>query len=113
VPTVPVNDIIRKLDNDFFSGRWANVTDRQRVLLQVISTLENCDSEFTVAEVVQASKDILVKPFTASHVNQMLVSLADTGLVYKNRYGRYSLAVPLLGEFIRRQAREAADFRGR
>jgi hypothetical protein len=112
VPSVPVNDIIRKLDNDFFSGRWANVTDRQRVLLQVISTLENCDSEFTVAEVVQASKDILVKPFTASHVNQMLVSLADTGLVYKNRYGRYSLAVPLLGEFIRRQSREAADFRG-
>jgi len=110
VPTVPVGDIIRKLDNDFFSGRWANVTDRQRVLLQVISTLENCDSEFTVAEVVQASKDILVKPFTASHVNQMLVSLADTGLVYKNRYGRYSLAVPLLGEFIRRQSREAADF---
>lgn len=107
VPSVPEADIIRKLDNDFFSGRWANATDRQRALLQVISTLENCDSEFTVAEVVQASKESLAKPFTASHINQMLVSLADSGLVYKNRYGKYSLAVPLLSQFIRRQSLES------
>jgi hypothetical protein len=111
VPSVPEADIIRKLDNDFFSGRWANATDRQRALLQVISTLENCDREFTVAEVVQASRDSLVKPFTASHVNQMLGSLADSGLVYKNRYGKYSLAVPLLSQFIRRQTQEGASFK--
>jgi hypothetical protein len=36
-------------------------------------------------------------------VNQMLSALSDAGLVYKNRWGRYSLAVPLLDEFIRRQ----------
>jgi hypothetical protein len=111
VPSVPEADIIRKLDNDFFSGRWANATDRQRALLQVISTLENCDNEFTVSEVVQASKETLSKPFTASHINQMLVSLADSGLVYKNRYGKYSLAVPLLAQFIRRQTREGANLK--
>ncbi|SRR5216683_229119 len=111
VPSVPEADIIRKLDNDFFSGRWANATDRQRALLQVISTLENCDNEFTVSEVVQASKETLVKPFTASHVNQMLVSLADSGLVYKNRYGKYSLAVPLLAQFIRRQTQESVNLK--
>ena len=109
VPSVPEADIIRKLDNDFFSGRWANATDRQRELLQVISMLENCDNEFTVAEVVQASKETVMKPFTASHINQMLVSLSDSGLVYKNRYGKYSLAVPLLAQFIRRQMQESAD----
>jgi hypothetical protein len=107
VPSVPEADIIRKLDNDFFSGRWANATDRQRALLQVISTLDKCDNEFTVSEVVLASRETLEKPFTPSHVNQMLVSLADSGLVYKNRYGKYSLAVPLLAQFIRRQAAEA------
>jgi hypothetical protein len=112
VPAVPEADIIRKLDNDFFSGRWANATDRQRALLQVISTLENCDNEFTVAEVVQGSRETLVKPFTSSHVNQMLATLADSGLVYKNRYGKYSLAVPLLAQFIRRQALEAASLKG-
>ncbi|MCY4482938.1 MAG: hypothetical protein OXC12_08690 [Spirochaetaceae bacterium] len=42
-----------------------------------------------------------------SHVNQMLVALASQGLVYKNRHGRYSFAVPLLGRFVRRQAHTA------
>lgn len=49
-----------------------------------------------------ASPDNLVKPFTSSHLSQMLSSLADAGLVYKNRHGKYSL-VPLLGQFIQRQ----------
>jgi hypothetical protein len=34
----------------------------------------------------------------------MLSALAEVGLVYKNRYAKYSLAVPLLGQFIQRQA---------
>lgn len=103
VPTVPTADITRKLDADFFHGRWARATDRQRELLQVVSELPNADQEFTVQEVVSASRDSLRKPFTSSHVSQMLSSLADAGLVYKNRHGRYSLAVPLLGQFIQRQ----------
>ena len=36
----------------------------------------------------------------------MLVSLGDIGLIYKNRYGKYSFAVPLLSNFIRRQITE-------
>jgi hypothetical protein len=100
-----IQEIIRKLDNDFFAGRWARVTDRQRELLTVIAGLSSCDEEFSVQEVVEASKR-LDKPFGASHANQMLVSLADAGLIYKNRHGRYSFAVPLLGQFIRRQQEE-------
>jgi len=46
------------------------------------------------------------KPFSASHVNQMLVSLSEAGLVYKNRHGCYSLAVPLMADYIRRLAAE-------
>lgn len=103
VVSIPESDIIRKLDTDFFEGRWARPTDRQRELLQVIAMLPNCDSEFTVQEVVLASKEALSKPFTASHINQMLGSLADAGLIYKNRHGKYSLAVPLLSGFIHRQ----------
>jgi DNA-binding IclR family transcriptional regulator len=56
-----------------------------------------------VQEVVAASNNHLMKPFTASHVRQMLSSLSEAGLVYKNRHGKYSLAVPLLGQFIQRQ----------
>ena len=101
--SVPVAEIEQKLDTDFFAGRWARASDRQRALLFVISRLESCDDEFTVQEVVEESKRALDKPFSSSHVNQMLVALASQGLVYKNRHGKYSFAVPLLGQFISRQ----------
>lgn len=68
----------------------------------MISRLEHCDQMFTVRDVVQESRRGRERPFSASHVNQMLTALAAQGLVYKNRRGRYSFAVPLLGRFIRR-----------
>jgi hypothetical protein len=102
-PFVPVEEINRKLDSDFFAGRWARATDRQRELLGVIARLDSADEEFTVQEIVERSKLELPKPFSSSHVNQMLASLTEAGLVYKNRHGKYSFAVPLLGQFILRQ----------
>ena len=101
--SVPIQAIVQKLDTDFFSGRWARATDRQRELLGIIAQLPNSNSEFTVQELVELSGTALSKPFGRSHANQMLVSLADAGLVYKNRHGKYSFAVPLLGKFIIRQ----------
>ena len=100
---IPVSSIMRKLDSDFFAGRWSRATDRQRDLLLVISILKNADGEFSVREVVNQSTLSIEKPFKSSRVNQMLVSLADVGLIYKNRHGRYSFAVPLMAQFIRRQ----------
>ena len=99
---VPVEDIQRKLDADFFAGRWYRTTDRQRDLLRVAAGLGNASGEFSVQDVVSASQP-LERPFSASHVAQMLSALCDSGLVYRNRRGRYSLAVPLLDGFIRRQ----------
>ena len=109
-PTVPVEEVVRKLDSDFFSGRWAKVTDRQRDLLRVAASLPGCDGEFTVQELVTASKTVVRKPFTSSHVNQLLGSLSTMGLVYRNRYGKYSFAVPLFGQFIRRQPVEGTSW---
>jgi hypothetical protein len=101
---IPVVEITRKLDTDFFAGRWARATDRQRELLWVASTLPTCDSEFTVQELVEnESNKMLGKPFSSSHANQMLASLCEAGLVYKNRHGKYAFAVPLLANFIKRQ----------
>jgi hypothetical protein len=107
--TIPLPEIVKKLDADFFSGRWARATDRQRDLLGVVATLPHCDGEFTVHDIVAASKKELKKPFTSSHVNQLLASLSDNGLVYRNRYAKYSFAVPLFGEFIRRQPKEGEE----
>ena len=104
---VPLQEITRKLDKDFFAGRWAKATDRQRELLSIIAELDSCDDEFTVQEIVASAK-MLANPFSSSHVSQMLATLTDAGLIYKNRHGKYSFAVPLLGRFILRQAREQA-----
>jgi hypothetical protein len=100
---VDLGGIVRKLDADFFDGRWSKATDRQRDLLIVISSLETADAEFTVAEIVEASKRNPEGNFSSSHVNQMLAKLSESGLIYKNRHGKYSFAVPLMGQFIRRR----------
>ena len=102
---VPMDEITRKLDRNFFAGRWGRATDRQRELLAVIASLKDSDREFTVQEIVEQAKS-RGDSFSNSHVSQMLVTLSNAGLIYKNRYGKYSFAVPLLGQFILRQAEE-------
>lgn len=105
-PTLPLEAITRKLDADFFAGRWGRVTDRQREMLRVIAELDSDGEEFTLQDVVEKSKMLLQSGFSASHANQMLATLSQAGLVYKNRHGRYSFAIPLLGQFIKRQMRD-------
>ena len=87
-PRVPMDGIFRKLDADFFAGRWAKATDRQRDLLRIIASLDNPDEEFTVQEIVDQSKEAPTKSFSASHVNQMLAALIPAGRVYKKRHGK-------------------------
>ncbi|MGR3913090.1 MAG: ATP-binding protein [Gammaproteobacteria bacterium] len=100
-----VRRIFKKLDADFFEGRWAKLTDRQRDLLRIIAFLENSNAEFTVQEIVNASKGS-GDAFGGSHVNQMLTSLYEKGMVFKTRHGKYVLVVPLLDEYIRRRLNE-------
>ena len=104
---VPIKTLTRKLDMDFFSGRWNRATDRQRELLLSIASLENAADEFTIGEIVESSKNMSrerrIKAFKTGDVAQMLPKLIDAGLVYKNRHGKYSFAVPLFNEYIIRQ----------
>jgi hypothetical protein len=99
---VPTDAIQRKLDADFFAGRWARITDRQRELLWVVAHLDRPDEEFTILELTEKAKELLPKAFSPSNANQMLAGLAERGMIYKNRLGKYSFAVPLLGRFILR-----------
>lgn len=75
-----MNEIIKKLDADFFAGRWALVTDRQKDLLRVMAQMPNSNGECTVQEIVTASQNVLKKPFASSRVSAILVSLMDAGL---------------------------------
>lgn len=108
-PAVATEAIVAKLDNDFFAGRWDKATDRERELLITISSLESSDDEFTVKEIASRSKALLERPFLPSQINRMLARLSEKGLVFKNRHGRYSFAVPLLSHFIQRQIVHKSD----
>jgi hypothetical protein len=100
---IPMDSIVRKLDSDFFAGRWESVTDRQRDLLYCIAHLDNADVEFTIGEIVDISRRLDVKTFGPGDVSQILPRLIDKGLLYKNRFGKYCFAVPLFGGFIKRR----------
>ena len=113
-PSVPIEAITAKLDSDFFAGRWSRVTDRQRDLLYVVSRLDDPESEFSVQEIVELARALPVKGFSPSHASQILAALINAGIVFKHRYGKYSFAEPLLGDFIRRQyPAEQAGFSSR
>jgi hypothetical protein len=99
-PLVPLNEIIRKLDTDFFAGRD---TDRKRELLVEVTHLATCDDEFTILEIVELAKNKRNSTFSSSsYVNQLLSQLCEAGLVFKVRHGKYSLGVPLLSDFVGR-----------
>lgn len=106
VPYVKIADFVKKLDMDFYSGRWGRITDRQRELLIVIAKLPTANEEFTVKDISVKSEELNQNPFKSAHINNLLVKLIDAGLIYKNRRSKYSFAVPLLADYINRQDEE-------
>ena len=103
-PIVPVDAIIKKLDDDFFQGRWSLATDRQKELLYVISHINDNNTEFTLKEIVTKSREMNAgRCFQPSYANQLLSQLIEKGLVYKTGMGKYRLAVHLFANFVLRQ----------
>jgi type II secretory pathway predicted ATPase ExeA len=100
---IPAEEIVRKLDHEFFAPRWAGVTGRQRELLEVIAGLATAEAEFTIQDILAKSQAAPSEPFGRSHVNQLLTSLTHQGLVYKDRHGKYRFAAPMMAGFIRRR----------
>jgi hypothetical protein len=97
------DEILRKLDQRFFSGRWDNASDRQREFMTVVALLPHSNGEFRVQDVVDMSEEVLTKPFSTSNAQMMLKTLIENDFVFRNRRGKYSFAVPLLDRFILRQ----------
>ena len=76
--------------------------------MRVIASIDNDTDEFSAPEIVIRSKMILRKGFSQSHTVQMLKALSDRGLIYRNRHGKYCLAVPMMAGFINRQAMQVS-----
>lgn len=100
-PSVPIDAIIQKLDNDFFAGRWARATEREKDLMIFAAAIGS--PEFSSMQIAEKSNESNnVRSFSSSQVTQMLNRLIEAGLIYKNRRGVYSFAVPLLERYILR-----------
>ncbi len=111
-PSVPTEEILTKLDFDFFAPRWARATDRQQDFMRVIASMENANDEFSVQDIVVASRERLKRGFNPSHATQILQALAEKGLIYRNRRAGYCFAVPLMSRFIQRQVWDPETVRG-
>ena len=99
-PSIPIDALLQKLDNDFFAGRWAKATEREKELLTLIAL--SSLTTFGIQQVANLSQNSNIKPFSKSQVSQMFGRLIDNGLLYKDRPGSYSFAVPLLERYILR-----------
>lgn len=108
VPVIPESEILRKLDNNFLLSQWDQSSDAQKTFLNVVSQLPDCEVEFSAQDIVVASKNLLEKSYSNSSATQYITRLCDAGMIYKNRRGKYQLAIPLLSRFIRRQAEREA-----
>lgn len=102
-PVITTEEITAKLDTDFYSGRMSRITDKQKDLLRIIAKLPTANEEFAVQDILQKAKEIGFNNFSASYINQYLNKLIALGLIFKNRHGKYSFAVPLLADYIKRQ----------
>lgn len=111
VPNFRIPEIIRKLDSDFYSESWNQITDRQRELLSVIAKLPTANEEFTIKDMILKSAAISRRPFKAAHINNMIIKLMDFGLIFKRRWSKYLFAVPLFADYINRQADETNDIK--
>ncbi len=99
--SVPVDSIMQKLDNNFFYGRWAKATDREKELMTVIAKSEQDSvTPSQLFKLTQGDGDI--KPFSLAQVGGYLKKLIEEGLIYKDKRGKYSFAVPLFGGYILR-----------
>jgi hypothetical protein len=107
--SVTVSDLVKKLDLRFYSGRWDNASDRQRDFMMVLAMIPSSGGEFTQQEIAHASEELLLdKRFSVASAAMMLKTLTDLGFVFRNRRGKYSFTVPMMGDFIVRRMGEAA-----
>jgi hypothetical protein len=105
LPVVTLDEVVRKLDNDFYAARWARITEKQKELLEMIALIPAANEEFSTQDILSKYKALDRVPMSSSSINQALKKLIDAGFVYRNKHGSYSFAVPMLASYINRQRR--------
>lgn len=91
---------MERLDTGLFAARWNKTTDRQRQLLhRVAMRKRRVGGEFGIQDLVGEND----AGITASQASQLLAALAERGLIYRTRHGRYAFTVPMSETMILRR----------
>ena len=86
----PSDDALARLDAGLFGARWNKTSEAQRDFLKVLATRPTEDAtDFSANDIAKISL------FTNSQASTMLHALAERGLVYRSRHGRYAFTVPM------------------
>ena len=106
-PSVPVDLIMANLDSSFFAGRWMGIPERQKELLFIIAMIDKLGEQFTSSQIQKSSdanaENYQIIPFSKNDIAQTLGRLMDGRILYKVSHGRYSFAIPMFSDFIKRQ----------
>ncbi len=105
-PQIPEKQVIEKLDQFFYAGRWNRATDREKDLLALAAATDLED--FGLQDIKQVGDNYDIKNFSSSQITQMLGRLIKKGLIFKNGRDQYSFALPMLAEFIKRNVKMCA-----
>lgn len=96
-----------KVDIDAFGGHWGRATPRERELLALIAAMPGSDGGFALQELVRGAEAAGGRVLSGSNARQILVRMQAKGLLYPEAHGKYRMAVPMLGDYVRRRAAAA------
>lgn len=104
----PTSHVIDRLDAGLFSARWNKTTDKQRDTLRLIAERpDTLSREFSSQDLVSLSGG--TTDLTTAQANHLLVSLAEKGILYRTRHGRYAFTVPMSEVMILRRLNPERD----
>lgn len=88
--------VLDRLEQQTFSPRWEELSDRAREYLTVVAVIEHERGHATTGEVAGVLRR------ATSSLSDIRASLITEGDLYAPRYNQIALATPLFGEFARR-----------
>jgi hypothetical protein len=98
----PTPHVIDRLDAGLFSARWNKTTDKQREALKLIASRpENTIREFSAQDLIALSLE--TNELSSAQANNLLLTLADKGILYRTRHGHYAFTVPMSETMILRR----------
>ncbi len=92
-------EVFAKLDEHFYLPRYSNLSEKERAVVLVSSSLGPMFSPTDLLQIVKDNGGNI----TVNAISQYILTLQEKNFLYKVRRGLYTYAMPLFGEFLKRR----------